>query len=705
MSSHKSGRRFGSFAGRSAQAYLGLVLSILLGLVACEGPAGPAGRAGKDGARGQDGKSPEAGAVEPRDSGSPVRDAATDAAVAFEGLTGRVTDATERTLTGGRVVLVPTFRVKELSKQALTLTQTPAEAAASPLDEPLEDVIDAFPADLTVAELGPNGAYRFESVPDGEFFVVFLPGASDPYHLPGGDPSHTPRAATTLRGATLDLRVSSRPSDVARYVGSTPCLTCHGRHTSLASAHALTLRVPGQNGQNQDIVSVPRINEAMAAFEQGQKLYFYDCAPGREPLPSCRVRAIAPSPSDGELTFSVQLGRDLAVPVSAPGAYYVELISRDGTDVRRYPVVLTVGGALSYQQFVTRVELPAGGYTYLTLPFSYQLSGSDSRPSYRDYVWVDYRSEDWADLAQGTLKQAAYAQAFDRQCAGCHVTGFALRGDETLGFRASAAVDRDGVFDFDGDGSKELLAVGCESCHGPGSEHIELSPRGQRIVSPRLLTPERQSALCGSCHGRGRGVHGELLPLNEAGQMPRPGIRRSELVGAHLSVLSAPEDAPFSSGDARLGRDQYSEFVRSAKYRSPNLLVSCMDCHAAHREPGIPSDLRFAANDDQASCAGCHAEPKDIHAHALKTVKYDHVRGVEQTALTCTRCHMPKTATAGAHRPGLSDRSNPNAFVDYVTGDRTSHRFEFADRAHASEQPVVATDGCAYCHGDFLPDP
>jgi len=488
-------------------------------------------------------------------------------------------------------------------------------------------------------------------------------------------------------------------------VGSTPCLTCHGRHTSLASGHAVTLRVPGMNGQNQDIAAVPRIDEAMQAFDQGATLYFFDCAQNRDPLPACRVRSTPPGGSEGALGFSIRLGRDLSYPRSELGAYYVELVSGDELDIQRHAVALSVGGALSYQQYVTRVALPGGGFTHLVLPFSYQLAGSDQRPSDRDWTWVGYRIEDWYDLDASTLRRPAHEQAFDRQCAGCHVTGFSLRGDATTGFRASAAVDRDGVFDLDGDGSRELLAVGCEACHGPGSEHIERAPRGQRIVSPSLLTPERQSALCGSCHGRGRGKGGELAPLDAAHHMPRPGIRRSELLASHLSELSAAEDATFSSGDSRLGRAQYSDFVRSAKYRSPNLLVSCIDCHAPHREPGIAADLRFAANDDQGSCAGCHAEPKDRNAHAKQKTNYDHVRGVDQSNLTCARCHMPKTATAGAHTPALSDRSSPSSVVDYFHGDRTSHRFTFVDRSAAAEQPVVATNGCAFCHADFLPNP
>jgi hypothetical protein len=358
---------------------------------------------------------------------------------------------------------------------------------------------------------------------------------------------------------------------------------------------------------------------------------------------------------------------------------------------------------LSYQQFVTRVAAPGGGFTHLVLPMSYQLAGDDGRASYRDFRWVAYHAEDWLDLGTGALKEPASDEAFDRQCAACHVTGFSLAGDTQKGYLASAAPDRDGVIDLDGDGRLEQLFVSCEACHGPGSEHVERTPRGQAILSPSLLTPERQTLLCGKCHSNPRGKAGSLPPLDAEGHMPEPGERRKTYLRDHVSRVDAASEDLFPSGDSRHAHQQYTEFLRSPKARSANVLVTCSDCHAPHREQDFPTSLRAAPNDDRA-CTACHAKVSDSHAHALDKTGYDHVRAVDPNKLSCTACHMVRTAAGGARPIALVDKSPATPEVTYLGGDRASHRFEYSGRARAREQPIAATQACASCHADFLPN-
>ncbi|MEE8107458.1 MAG: cytochrome c family protein [Planctomycetota bacterium] len=76
-----------------------------------------------------------------------------------------------------------------------------------------------------------------------------------------------------------------------------------------------------------------------------------------------------------------------------------------------------------------------------------------------------------------------------RACISCHTTGY---GDDRGGFQDAKA-------------SKHLLGVGCESCHGPGSKHIEA---GKKLVAEKrkkfnegepsytILHPKT----CSTCH-------------------------------------------------------------------------------------------------------------------------------------------------------------------------------------------------------------
>lgn len=66
---------------------------------------------------------------------------------------------------------------------------------------------------------------------------------------------------------------------------------------------------------------------------------------------------------------------------------------------------------------------------------------------------------------------------FHLECVGCHVTGYELPGGSTV------THNRDGA----------LVNVGCEVCHGPGSQHVA-APAAHNI---RLESNER---LCTGCH-------------------------------------------------------------------------------------------------------------------------------------------------------------------------------------------------------------
>jgi hypothetical protein len=616
-----------------------------------------------------------------------------------QGVVGYVRDTAGVALSAGRVVLVPAARVQALQGSPIDLSQAPAQAALSAVDEPIEDLIEAD-ATLASAQVDSEGRYRFTELAEGNYFVVFVPASADGAHATSLDPARLPRAASALRGGRLDLAVSGAPSAAAHFVGSSPCLSCHGRHSSLASAHALTLRVPDQASALQDTSGRPRLDEALAAFRAGKTLYFYDCAPRTDALPACAVSETAPS-DPARVGFRARLSYQASPTAGRAGSYGVELSTPDGLSSAQYAVALSIGGALSYQQFVTPVVLPSGTRTHLVLPFSYQLQGDDTRASYRDFRWVAYVPEDWFNLGTKQLKLPAPVRAFEKQCVGCHATGVEVRGNDSAGFSASAAAEPSGVYDLNGDGRLELLGVSCESCHGPGSEHLERTPRGQHIVSPGLLSTERQALICGSCHSNPRGLAGELAPLDAQGHMPSAGVRRKTYLQTHVSRVDAQGADLFASGDSQSSHQQYTDFIRSPKYRNGNLLATCSDCHSPHRAFEFPADMKFAPNDSGA-CIGCHQAQQDIHAHAMAKVGYEHtISSVDQSRFTCVSCHQVKTALGGAHVPALLNASvSPN--FQYYWGDRTSHRFEFVGRSQAKAQPTAATNACAFCHATFL---
>ncbi|MGB5364996.1 MAG: cytochrome c3 family protein, partial [Polyangiales bacterium] len=409
------------------------------------------------------------------------------------------------------------------------------------------------------------------------------------------------------------------------------------------------------------------------------------------------------------------------------GAYYIEMV-KDAASVR-YDVVLTYGGALGKQQYLMRRTNGAGSFSYFVLPLQYNYRGDFNNESPEDWPWRDYRSDLWYDFAGNALTDrnapanfpglnndpAFNQESFDNNCAGCHFTGYRLEGSDADGWAAHAVVDSDGAFDYDGDGRVELINTGCESCHGPGSEHLELSPRGSYIVSPGSLTPGRQAALCGSCHSRPLGIGGGEtgLPLSEDNEMPPPGIRRREFAPLYTTRVSGASEDFFASGDARASYQQYSDHIRSSHYRNPTRLTSCTGCHSPHANAGDIAEMDTSGNDNSL-CTTCHSPevnpelyPLTAHVAAVTEVPSHNLFGDDD--FLCTDCHMVPTARSGAAVPALLDAMpNDQPPVQYYWNDVASHRMSvtrWTEFTGQPDQPIAFTNECGTCHASALPNP
>jgi len=181
-------------------------------------------------------------------------------------------------------------------------------------------------------------------------------------------------------------------------------------------------------------------------------------------------------------------------------------------------------------------------------------------------------------------------------------------------------------------------------------------------------------------------------------------MRRSEYLQVHTTRVDAPDEALFPQGDSSHVRQQYTDFVRSTKYRGDARMLSCSDCHASHREAGLPADLKLSRADNGA-CTGCHAQVEPVREHVTDYTGVEH-EVISESELACTTCHMVDTARGGAAIPALLDDDPGSATpLQHYYGDRATHRFVYAGRDAALEQPIAATNRCGFCHSSFLPNP
>ena len=678
----------------SCFALLVALLSLLAG--ACQGDAGQAGPEGPQGPPGEPGE-PPGGGIEPE----------------ILGLVGRIMEPNLVPVPSGTVYLVPAVDVEALSQTPINLFASPEETAMLDNDEPIEDLIDARSDGYQRASVDENGEYRFETLPEGSHFVVWFPAADDTRHLPGGNNTRVAFSAESLIGMQMNIFVSSQPSPEATYVGSSTCMRCHGLHSTTATAHNVGLQVPGVRSALQDISPWPNFDEGLAEFENEPPttLHYYDCdnSPTNTNSSKCKVSQGPPTEPGADVFFAVALQRDATKQPGEEGAYSVLVVNeKDTADPKEsapYDVDVTYGGAVEKQQYVTRRTNTDGSFSYFVLPMQYNYQGDFSNPDSDDWPWRDYRSDQWFDFGTGFLTQPANSESFDNNCAGCHMTGFSLAGSDAVGWSASAVPDPGGAFDYDGDGRVELINTGCEACHGPGSEHLELGPRGSHIVSPRLVTPGRATAICGSCHSRPIGIGaGETgLPLSADRQMPPVGIRRADFAVEHTTRVSGATEDFFTSGDPAAHYQQYSDHIRARHYRNGSRISTCTGCHSPHAnfEDVYGLDVQDNLN---VICTVCHSDVIPVIEHVVNETGFSH--STIDREFRCTECHMVPTAKSGASTRALLDIVPSSApQVQYFWNDISSHRMVVTDRNASQEQPTAATNRCASCHGGFFPNP
>ena len=160
-------------------------------------------------------------------------------------LRGQVSSASGRSVVGATIHLVPVTAIDVTTPMTASAIYAPPYPAED-YDEPLEDAIRLRGTGFPQATTDARGNFVIPSVPDGRLFIHVTPNPKDLEHLPGGDLSRRSYPAEQLRGRSMTIKVSSRPSPAARFVGSSSCLSCHSdkKHWQ-QTAHKLGWTVPG----------------------------------------------------------------------------------------------------------------------------------------------------------------------------------------------------------------------------------------------------------------------------------------------------------------------------------------------------------------------------------------------------------------------------------------------------------------------------
>jgi predicted CXXCH cytochrome family protein len=214
--------------------------------------------------------------------------------------------------------------------------------------------------------------------------------------------------------------------------------------------------------------------------------------------------------------------------------------------------------------------------------------------------------------------------------------------------------------------------VGCERCHGAGSEHVR-QPTRDNILNPARMNFVAANDTCIQCHSQGR-------PLKN----PIAGHYYDWPVGFHIGLkladywtleehkLGELSFTHFPDGTAHKNRMQGNDFVQSLMYARG---VTCFSCHDPH---GSDNDAMLRRPVNQI-CMTCHGPNTQNGPHAASIEEHTHHKP-GSTGSECVACHMPK--------------------IEQTIADVNvrSHTFHFVTPSETDQLKIP--NACNACHTD-----
>ena len=337
------------------------------------------------------------------------------------------------------------------------------------------------------------------------------------------------------------------------------------------------------------------------------------------------------------------------------------IVRTDGPDGRLADFeVRHTFGIYPLQQYL--IELPGGRLQALSIAWDARPAESGGQRWFHLYPneRIDHRDE---------LHWTRRQQNWNYMCADCHSTNLQKNYDAVADTYAT---------------SWSEISVGCEACHGPGSEHARLAALGRGSEGLTVALDERRGAawtidtvtgnarrnppratareldVCAQCHSR----RGQYSNTYRAGEPFLDHYRPALLE----SGLYHPD------GQQREEVYNWGSFLSSRMHAAG---VTCSDCHEPHA-----GKLRAPGN---AVCGQCHAASK-----YEATTHHMHAPGTPGSE--CKACHMPTETymlidprhdhSFRIPRPDLSaDLRVPNA-CNQCHADRTPEWAAAAIRLH-----------------------
>ncbi len=238
---------------------------------------------------------------------------------------------------------------------------------------------------------------------------------------------------------------------------------------------------------------------------------------------------------------------------------------------------------------------------------------------------------------------------FNTACFGCHVSQLSKNYDPEANTYNTVWTEP---------------GINCETCHGPGSEHIRVCleapegtvPEDLKIPPLKDITSLQWDQTCAPCHAK-------MTPLTSDFQ---PGDRYFDHYG-----LVTSDDRDFYPDGRDLGENYtYTSWLMSPCVKSGDL--GCLHCHTSSGRYRFKGETSAEANK---ACLPCH------QARVNNATKHTH-HPVDTPGNKCISCHSPMTSFSHMRR---SDHS-------------------FLPPTPAATMAFGSPNACNICHKNMTPE-
>lgn len=236
-------------------------------------------------------------------------------------------------------------------------------------------------------------------------------------------------------------------------------------------------------------------------------------------------------------------------------------------------------------------------------------------------------------------KQSEYKPSTDpSQYVGAEVCKTCHEDTPTKGFYKSFEDSRHFVTTLDT--KKGPQWHGCESCHGPGKEHVDGGGDKSKIFTFKDASAKEISGRCLTCHNYGE---------------EHSNFARSAHLQNNVSCIDCHSPHHAKEGQFQMKekapqlcygchQEVKQQFNRPFRHRVNEGLVQCNDCHNPHG--GFLNRALRATSAQDTGCFKCHSDKAGPYVYEHAAVKIE----------GCVGCHTPH----GSSNPRLLNRAHVN---------------------------------------------